>query len=269
MLLVEAVAGLYAIYFMVRHHGEVNLTRYWLFVAYLAILWLSALSSADAAWVCAQALALTSVVIFFIVFVEGYPDLQAVQPRVFLVFAAAIALTGVASVIYLKVFGIAAIDTTVVPWRYKGLFSKPADVAAASGLLVVISAFSSWPLLLRLSGGAIGLLNLWLSGSRNALAAAVVSMVVTPLVCGKKRWLILWGARSHRWPACISCSPPTCRCLRPSRGPCVSSRWRPCRGGRTYGRSASSSSWRSRGSGMASRGAPMLMLPSVLASSNR
>jgi O-antigen ligase len=58
---------------------------------------------------------------------------------------------------------------------------------------VVISAFFNWPLLLRLSGGAIGFLNLWLSGSRNALAAAVVAMVVTPLVCGKKRWLILLG----------------------------------------------------------------------------
>jgi O-antigen ligase len=193
VLLVEGMAGLYAVYFIVRHGGEVKLTRYWLFLAYLGVLWLSALSSANAAWVSAQAMALTSVVIFFIVFVEGYPDVQAVQRRVFVVFAAAIALTGVASVIYLKVFGIAAMDTSVQPWRYKGLFPSSADIGAASGLLVVISAFSNWPLLLRLSGGAIGFLNLWLSGSRNALAAAVAAMVVTPLVCGKKRWLILLG----------------------------------------------------------------------------
>jgi len=58
---------------------------------------------------------------------------------------------------------------------------------------MVSSAFSSWPLLLRLSGGAIGFLNLWLSGSRNALAAVVVSMIVTPLLCSKRRWLMLWA----------------------------------------------------------------------------
>ena len=136
VLLVEGVAGLYAVYFLLRHRGEVTLTRYWLFLAYLGILWLSALSSADEAWVFAQAMALTSVLIFFIVFVEGHPDLQAVQRRVFLVFAAAIALIGVASVIYLKVFGTAAMDTSVQPWRYKGLFPSSADIAAASGLLM-------------------------------------------------------------------------------------------------------------------------------------
>lgn len=193
VLLIEGIAGLYALYFMVRYHRQVDLTRYWLFLAYLGVLWLSALSSADAAWVLAQALALTSVVIFFIVFAEGHPDLQTVQRRVLLVFAVAVAFAGIASVIYYKVFGIVAIDTSVVPWRYKGLFSKPADIAAASGLLVVISAFSSWPVFLRLCGGAIGFLNLWLSGSRNALAAVVVSMIVTPLISSTRRWLMLWA----------------------------------------------------------------------------
>jgi O-antigen ligase len=193
VLAVQGIAGLYGLVFLLRNRPLAALEKYWTFLAYVVVLWLTAVAAGDARWVAAQALALTSVLIFFVAFAEGYDDIDGVQRLFFVIVGAEIIVACLGSLVYLKAGGLAAIDTSVAPWRYKGLFSKPAELAAASGLLVVLAVVCRWPVYLKLIGGTVGLANLWLAGSRSFLVAGAVAAAVSLILCSRWRWLLVWG----------------------------------------------------------------------------
>lgn len=75
--------------------------------------------------------------------------------------------------------------------RFRGLFSKPAMMGAASGLLLGLSLFVAWNWGLRIIAFAASLPCLVLTGSRTFWAAAVVTLGVASFRYVRWRWAFL------------------------------------------------------------------------------
>lgn len=155
------------------------IARYSLIFAYLAFLFATNLSET---MVVLQLISLAGVVFFFIAFVET--QTQSVQDR----FLNAVLWIWFA-VCLLSLVSIFVFPTTVVydfgadlsgeGRFFRGLFSKPAMLGSAAGLMVGIAAFKSHSIVARYVVIAIGVLCLAKTGSRTFWVALLAAMSST------------------------------------------------------------------------------------------
>lgn len=188
----EIVVGVYGTLWMFRNASSMLFRKYWIFFTYLAVLAATALLAARWAWVVFESLSLGAILAFFIALVEQQQDLDRSHMPIFALLGIEFAAACFAGLVLYLVNTPAALDTSVDPWRYKGVFGKPAGVAAASGLLLALALFSRWHPVARVGGAALGVVNLALSESRTGLVAAVISTVLTVLIYTKKRLVLIW-----------------------------------------------------------------------------
>ena len=118
--------------------------RYWLVLVYSGILCATAFISTDAVRVLLQVLSLIAVTLFFVSFCERArqtPTLHTTAARVVIY---ALLPICIGSLLLYKISPTLAYDQTVerLAWenahRFKGLFGKPAGIAAASGIFLYI-----------------------------------------------------------------------------------------------------------------------------------
>ncbi len=173
------------------------LRRYWLILAYSAVLCGTAFVSMDSTRVLLQVLSLMAVSLFFMSFCEQAqqtPSLHGTAARIVIYALLPICL---GSLLLFKIAPTLAFDQTVErmvwdsPHRFKGLFGKPAGIAAASGILLGLCAFTKVHWLIRITGTVSSLLCLYLTLSRSFWVGSSVALLVTVFLYVKRKGLLL------------------------------------------------------------------------------
>ncbi len=171
--------------------------RYWLILIYSAVLCGTAFVSMDSTRVLLQVLSLMAVTLFFMSYCEQAqhtPSMHNTAARMVIYALLPICL---GSLLLYKVAPTLAFDQTVErmvwdnPHRFKGLFGKPAGIAAASGILLGLCAFTKVHWLLRSAGALSSLLCLYLTLSRSFWVGSSVALLVTAFLYVKRKGLLL------------------------------------------------------------------------------
>jgi len=166
--------------------------RYWMVLAYLATLLLTASVSQRPLFVILQVMSVVAVVLFFIAYAESVtPDSDAFRWNRSIV-ATAFCLTCLASLALLMSRPQLVFEVTPEGNRFRGLFSEPAMMGAASGLLLGLAVFGSLSCSVRIMGGLAAVPCLYLTGSRTSWGAAVAGLLVTSILYVKRKraWTI-------------------------------------------------------------------------------
>ena len=171
--------------------------RYWLILAYSGILCGTAFASTNSGRVLLQVLSLIAVALFFMSFCEQArqaPAMHTIAARIVIYSLLSICI---GSLLLYKVAPTLAFDQTVerFVWdsshRFKGLFGKPAGIAAASGLLLGLCAFTKVHWLIRATGALSSVLCLYLTLSRSFWVGAIVALVATIGLYVKRKSLLM------------------------------------------------------------------------------
>lgn len=181
--------------------GTITAIRpYGLLLAYVGILCATAFISMDPTRVLLQVLSLVAVMLFFISFcaqLQTTPDMHTTATRIVLYSLLPVCL---GSLLLYKIAPTLAYDQAIerVTWdnahRFKGLFGKPAGIAAASGILLGLCAFTKTHWLIRAIGAIASMLCLYLTLSRSFWVGAFVALAITVLLYIRhKNTLIIVG----------------------------------------------------------------------------
>jgi len=147
--------------------------------------------AASPLYVILQILALVAIVLFSFAFLDAAtrdPRLPVHAARTMLV---ALSVVCIASLMLRYWNPGLTYEQTFEGPRFRGLFSKPAMMGAAAGLLLGLSLFVTWNWRMRGIALAASLPCLFLTGSRTFWAAAVASMGVAALRYVRWRWVYL------------------------------------------------------------------------------
>ncbi len=174
--------------------------RYWLLGAYIVVLSGTVFVSNDATRVALQVISLLAVSLFFVSFSERAALEPIYHLRVLRVVIGALLLVCVGSLILFKIAPTLAYDQTVerLRWdnihRFKGLFGKPAGIAASAGILLGLCIFTRINWIIRITGAVSALFCLYLTLSRSFWVGALVALLVTGgLYARQKRALVAMG----------------------------------------------------------------------------
>lgn len=171
--------------------------RYWLVLVYSGILCATAFISTDAVRVLLQVLSLIAVTLFFVSFCERArqtPTLHTTAARVVIY---ALLPICIGSLLLYKISPTLAYDQTVerLAWenahRFKGLFGKPAGIAAASGILLGLCAFTQVHWTVRAAGAGSAILCMYLTLSRSFWVGASVALVATMFLYIRRKGLLV------------------------------------------------------------------------------
>jgi O-antigen ligase len=162
--------------------------RHALLGLYVGVLVFAIPQTASPLYVALQIVALVAIILFSLAFLDAArqdPRLTVYATRTMLV-----ALTAVCIASLMMRYWQPGVtyEQTFEGARFRGLFSKPAMMGAASGLLLGLGLFVLWHRGVRLVAIAAGLPCLVLTGSRTFWAAALVSMAAAALRYVRWRW---------------------------------------------------------------------------------
>jgi len=171
--------------------------RYWLILAYGIVLLGTAFVSMDSARVLLQALSLFAVTLFFVSFCERAQQAPAMHTTAARIVIYALLPICVGSLLLYKIAPTLSYDQTVerLVWenahRFKGLFGKPAGIAAASGILLGLCAFTKVHWTFRTTGAISSILCLYLTLSRSFWVGAFVALAVTTFLYVRRKGLLI------------------------------------------------------------------------------
>ena len=173
------------------------LRRYWLILVYILVLGGTAFLSIDSVRVLLQVLSLIAVALFFASFCERAQDKPSIYATATRIVIFALLPICIGSLLLYKLAPASAFDQTVerMTWdsahRFKGLFGKPAGIAAASGVLLGLCAFTQIHWVIRIAGILSSSLCLYLTLSRSFWAGAVAALTVTVLLYSRRKGVVM------------------------------------------------------------------------------
>jgi O-antigen ligase len=176
---------------LTRRSSELAKRYIWILL-YLLTLAMTAVVSQRPFFVMLQVASLTSVIVFFIAYVES----TTAHPDVFrwnlLAVNCAFFLVCVGGLLLLKARPELAFEVTPEGNRFRGLFNEPAMMGAVSGLLLGLAAFGKMSRLVRISGVLAAMPCLYLTGSRTSWGAAMAALLITGAIYSTKKgtWMI-------------------------------------------------------------------------------
>jgi len=180
-------------WWLINHLSLAVLGRYWPVLAYLGVLFLSAMGARSPFYSLMQVVSLTAVVLFFIACFETERQRSRDAART-LVAGSTLLYGAVAAASLVAAWRFPAIAYSA-SWfeapRFRGLFTEPGMMAAASGLLLGLALFGKLHRGVALAAGGVALACLALTMSRTFWVAAAVALVATVWVYHKRgrRWL--------------------------------------------------------------------------------
>lgn len=175
----------------------IAMRRYWLILLYSAVLCSTAFVSMDSTRVLLQVLSLVAVTLFFMSYCEQAQQMPSMHDTAARIVLYALLPVCLGSLLLYKIAPTLAFDQTVErmvwdnPHRFKGLFGKPAGIAAASGILLGLCAFTKVHWLIRAVGALSSLMCLYLTLSRSFWVGSSVALLVTAFLYAKRKGLLL------------------------------------------------------------------------------
>ena len=196
----QGTAFIIGLWWLFTQGGVEALRKYWLLGAYIVVLSGTVFVSNDAMRVALQVISLLAVSLFFVSFSERAAREPITHLQVLRIVMCALLLVCVGSLILYKIAPTLAYDQTVerLAWdnvhRFKGLFGKPAGIAAVSGILLGLCVFTRVHWVIRGLGAVAALLCLYLTLSRSFWVGAFVALMVTgAFYIPRKRVLVVMG----------------------------------------------------------------------------
>jgi O-antigen ligase len=187
----EGLALIVGAYWFLTHSRLEIYKKYILIFGYLIALSLTIPFSSQPIYVGFQVISLAAVLLFFIAHLEASPNDAAKNETVMNVTMMAFIIVCLASLVLLVYSPGFAYEETLEGRRFKGLFGKPAKMAATSGLLLGLCIFSERKVLLRATGILSSLPCLYLTGSRTFWAAGAASLLITAIFYLRRK--LEWG----------------------------------------------------------------------------
>jgi O-antigen ligase len=184
---------------ILNHLSLTLIKRYWLIMAYVAALLISAAGSVTPGYVLLQALSLVAVLLFFAAYFESHQaDQVAAVKTITNMTIVMYTLVAMMSLIVLFTHPAIAYGTVKNGWagpeyRFRGLFPKAGMLASATGLTIGLAWFSRYPVLLKLPIISLSALCLLLTYSRTYWVALIIAGLANYWIYEQRfrKWILL------------------------------------------------------------------------------